>query len=517
MNKFNALWIIVCCVTVHAESLQEIQDHAGITELKRSHGLTGKGVNVLVHDGFDDARPGEKSHGHTVHDIIKSGAPGALISDMTSIFVSSKTVDARAGGDIVARFITEKFKPRIVNLSWGQNVATSKVLEHGYEENPQKDLIRELARYGAAVVIAAGNDSLLLGTETDSKEQAEFIDSINNDPAYTGAIILVGAGDVFSPEKRMNDALVKNFMADYSMLAGTSRNHFVVGGPKAIGDASEVDFELVYGTSFTAPIVSSILALLAEKFPEATGKMLIQLLFGGAIDMRTVFERTAVKNHFIATLAETTNLPASHWHNYLRWYDIFGRGVVNAKASYDLGLKTFARKTIFFPHNADMIIFSKSTSYITEANSIWPIFEYWHRQTDKKIDKNTPKSREVAKWLIRKKLWPVMQLLALAKELPFSAENKFNDIAINAAQSGDYDLAYDIFLEGIFYADMLEKKKTDLEFNLKEFSKNIAQGLSKAKKDELIEHALERFKTLHTTFDPQTKWARLLGELRAVK
>lgn len=492
-------------------TLVEINDLAGITDVKQAYGVTGKGVVIVIHDAFDKLPDNRISHGEHVETIVKSVAPGAQIINMTNIYLKRSTATVQASTKLIGQFIVEKYQPKIVNLSWGDNKADKYLV--GYSKSRMKKFLKVLVESGVAVVVSAGNDGELAGTNEFTREQAQWIDEINSDPDLPGAIVLVGSGEVFSPIERDHDDQAKHFMADYSLLAGVSRNHFIVGGPArvSLGLGPESD-DPGEGTSFSAPVVTGILALLAEQFPKANGKMLIQLLLGGATKVKSVFERPIVKEALLSRLNETTDFPEEHWR-HMPWYDIFGRGVVSATGSFALGDQVFKSDIPIFPKKAQPIVYHSDTRYLEKANSLWPIFDIWLRRAEANLQKqHTDKTREDTAVIIRHYLLPLMVLWPKMSYLPFSAEETFSRVSYLAMRTGDYALAYDIELERSYYLESQSDRLFENNF-LVDLTKYLSKSLGQDTKNEMFNQALIRLVIRHPNLN-EKRWNTLIFVLR---
>ena len=145
---------------------------------------------------------------------------------------------------------------RVINISLGGSP-------------PNSTLRAALGRATAAgiiIVFSAGND----GT-ADPDPFAQ----IANDPLARNLIIIAGGLDASNAT-----------LASFSNRAGNGASHYIgaLGENVRAIDQTGTSF-LWSGTSFSAPIVSGAVALLAQAFPNLTGAQIVDLLFRSAVDI----------------------------------------------------------------------------------------------------------------------------------------------------------------------------------------------------------------------------------------
>ena len=151
---------------------------------------------------------------------------------------------------------------RVINLSLGGEGASPTV----------QNAVSAAAGRGTLIVVSAGNDGL---AEPDSF--ARILDQAGN-----GGVIIVGSVDA--------DGSISSF----SNRAGTQNTHYVTALGSRICCAYQdgqlyVDNEgfiyLLSGTSYSAPQVSGAAALLAQAFPNLTGRQIADILLRSAFDV----------------------------------------------------------------------------------------------------------------------------------------------------------------------------------------------------------------------------------------
>ncbi|KTF68014.1 S8 family peptidase [Sphingomonas sp. HT-1] len=145
---------------------------------------------------------------------------------------------------------------RVVNISLGGESASTSL----------SAAIDRATAAGVIVVLSAGNDG--------AANPDAFTSPAMNAAIARGLVIIAGsvnASDVIS---------------DFSNRAGSSASVYLaaVGEQVRAPDANNVAF-LWSGTSFSAPQISGAIALLAQAFPNLTGKQIVDLLYATARDM----------------------------------------------------------------------------------------------------------------------------------------------------------------------------------------------------------------------------------------
>lgn len=176
----------------------------------------------------------------------RADEPGSCASKGGCSFVD----DAIATGIDAARSAGAK----VINLSLGGSAPSAQLLA----------AMQRAVGAGIVLVISAGNDA-----------------TPNPDPfalataqQFTGSVIIAGATDA------------NNQIASFSDRAGTGANSYLMalGVNDHAPDQTGTQF-LWSGTSFSAPTISGAVALMAQAFPNLTGKQIVQILFNSADDL----------------------------------------------------------------------------------------------------------------------------------------------------------------------------------------------------------------------------------------
>jgi hypothetical protein len=146
---------------------------------------------------------------------------------------------------------------KVINLSLGGSVPGDVLLA----------AMQNAVNAGVVLVIAAGND----GTANP--------DPFALTPAqqFTGSVIIAGALNANGTD-----------IASFSDKAGTGAKYYLmaVGSDDRAPDEKGVQY-LWSGTSFSAPTISGAVALLAQAFPNLSGKQIVEILLNSAHDLGT--------------------------------------------------------------------------------------------------------------------------------------------------------------------------------------------------------------------------------------
>lgn len=274
---------------------QEFTNSAGIAHANAASayqaGATGRGITAAVIDSGIDTVSAEfagrisaasqdvagnrgvkdtSGHGTAVTAVIAAARNNANIVGMAfdATILSLRTDEpgscARTGEDEGCAHLTSDIaraidiavanNARVINISLGGSAASSSL----------RAAIGRASRAGVVVVISAGNDS---EANPDPLAQVALTSEAN------GLVIIAGSVGA-------NDAL-----SDFSNMAGIAQNVYITAlGERVRSFDHEAKNFLYSGTSFSAPQVSGAVALLAQAFPNLTGRQIVQLLFRSARD-----------------------------------------------------------------------------------------------------------------------------------------------------------------------------------------------------------------------------------------
>jgi hypothetical protein len=151
---------------------------------------------------------------------------------------------------------------RVINISLGGQGASSEL----------QNAVRDAVARGSLIVLAAGNDG-----QAQPESFAALLDQAGN-----GGVLIVGSVDADGD------------MSSFSNRAGSQGTHFLAARGSRICCAYEngqlyTDNQgfvyLLSGTSFSAPQVSGAAALLAQAFPNLTGRQIADILLQSAFDV----------------------------------------------------------------------------------------------------------------------------------------------------------------------------------------------------------------------------------------
>lgn len=147
---------------------------------------------------------------------------------------------------------------RVINISLGGDAMTSTL----------RAAIDRATAAGTVIVISAGNDG-----ETAEGVNPDPFAMVALDGIARGQVIIAGAID-------SNGAI-----AGFSNRAGTGASQYLTALGVRVRSIDETGTTLLFnGTSFATPVISGAVALLAQAFPNLTGKQIVDLLFRTARD-----------------------------------------------------------------------------------------------------------------------------------------------------------------------------------------------------------------------------------------
>lgn len=191
---------------------------------------------------------------------LRADTPNSCVTDNGTI---DSEDDCQFEDSVIAKAINHAVAngAKVINLSLGGESATQAV----------RTAVTSAVAAGALVVVAAGNDG---ATELEGFASALVA-------AGSGGAIVVGSVDE------------NGVISDFSNRAGGEGQYFIAALGERVcctyQDGSlYVDDEgyayLFSGTSFSAPQVSGAAALLAQAFPNLTGKQIVDILLRSAFD-----------------------------------------------------------------------------------------------------------------------------------------------------------------------------------------------------------------------------------------
>ena len=151
---------------------------------------------------------------------------------------------------------------RVINISLGGSPANSTL----------RAAIGRATANGIVIVISAGNDGI---DDPAAAVNPDLFAQIANDPLARNLVVIAGALD------SSNTAL-----ASFSNKAGNGAVHYLGALGSRVRGIDETGSSFLFsGTSFSAPVISGAVALLASAFPNLTGAQIVDLLFRTANDL----------------------------------------------------------------------------------------------------------------------------------------------------------------------------------------------------------------------------------------
>jgi hypothetical protein len=190
---------------------------------------------------------------------LRADTPGSCVSDGQTI----EDMDCAFDDNAILRAVDHAMinGAKVINLSLGGGTPNTQL----------RNAIASAVALGAVVVVAAGNDG--------NPEIDDFAAGLI--AAGNGGVIVVGSVGESSE------------ISDFSNRAGSQTQYYIAARGERVcctyenGQLYIDDEGFVYlysGTSFAAPQVSGAAALLAQAFPNLTGKQIIDILLQSAFD-----------------------------------------------------------------------------------------------------------------------------------------------------------------------------------------------------------------------------------------
>ena len=178
-------------------------------------------------------------------------------------------------GDIgIARAIDVAIqnRARVINISLGGDAGSPTFVA----------AVNRATAAGTIVVMSAGNDG---------NADPDGFALVANDPAVSRGLVII-AGSVGVDTDRRPDTIEDidvTRLSLFSQRAGSSAASYLAAQGQAIVapniEAKDNALFLFSGTSFSAPVITGAVALLAQAFPNLTGRQIVDLLYRSANDL----------------------------------------------------------------------------------------------------------------------------------------------------------------------------------------------------------------------------------------
>lgn len=249
------------------------------TDTAAARGVTdedghGTAVTAIAAAGRNNSRTLGVAFGSTILSY-RSDAPGSCTRTGADEGCSHNDSDIAEAVDLA-----RAAGARVINLSLGGSPPTQQLVS----------AVSRATAAGIVIVVSAGNDF-------DSDDAAKRAAAVNPNAfasglvtgATNGLVIIAGSVgvDIDGSSATRNDTDLTQISA-FSNRAGTSAGSYLSAlGFRVVApnSASNNDLFLFSGTSFSAPVISGAVALLAQAFPNLSGRQIVDLLFRSANDL----------------------------------------------------------------------------------------------------------------------------------------------------------------------------------------------------------------------------------------
>jgi subtilisin family serine protease len=215
--------------------------------------------------GNHDVAGPDASHGTGVAGIIAAGPDNGIGIDGIATAVQVMTLRAVPNGDERDKDVANAIRyavdhgAHIINMSFGKAFS------------PEKDVVDDAVRYaderGVLLIHAAGNDAKDLATEPNFPNRRYANGGMAAHWIEVGASAWQGIDQLAAPFSNYGAEQVDIFAPGVAILSAAPGNRY----------------EQASGTSFAAPVVSGIAALLMAYYPELSAAQVRQILLDSAV------------------------------------------------------------------------------------------------------------------------------------------------------------------------------------------------------------------------------------------
>lgn len=257
------------------------------------NGWTGKGVNILIADTFST----QNTHGFIVTmSAIKTAPRASYYGVELGLEDSQQTY--RDGGLFNRngnRNINVNTKIDVINMSFGSGIVqdpNTNTLRNAYINNPlYKDILQGnflTNTQDAVLVKAAGNESansnlvaehLFFATDETTKKRILIVGALNK-YAQNGNAEIAGYSNLAGD----NESVSRRFLVEYGGSPFGENAYLCTKDFTSPSDCNLTEFSSIraQGTSFAAPRVSGLAALVRHKFDNLSGAQTAKILLDTA-------------------------------------------------------------------------------------------------------------------------------------------------------------------------------------------------------------------------------------------
>jgi Subtilase family len=188
--------------------------------------------------------------------VARTDSPGSCTASGPDAGCSHDDNNIARGVDLAV-----SARARVINISLGGTPPNSNL----------RAAISRATSAGIIIVISAGNAGL---TDPANAANPDLLAQVAIDPIARGLVLIAGATDS------------NKVLADFSNKAGNGAAYYLTALGVRVRSNDHTGTAFLYsGTSFSAPVVSGAVALLAQAFPNLTGAQIVDLLLRTATDL----------------------------------------------------------------------------------------------------------------------------------------------------------------------------------------------------------------------------------------
>ena len=264
------------------EGFEEDRDSYYGTEFTPRADVIGDDITDISDMGYgnNDVAGPDAFHGTFCSGIIAATMDNGIGIDGISGMVQIMGLRAVPDGDEYDKDVALAIRYAVDN---GADIVN---MSFGKAYSPQKSLVDEAIKYaeskGVLLVHAAGNSSL------DLDDSDNYPSDLMDDGTYANNVLTIGASTYYAKTKKAKNGYSNRSIPAYFSNYGKERVDFFAPGHDIISTYTDNSYDKGSGTSYAAPVVSGIAALLKSYFPKMEAKDLKEVLMASTTDKNKV-------------------------------------------------------------------------------------------------------------------------------------------------------------------------------------------------------------------------------------